>query len=250
MIKNEIFSYRLSNEETQLLNNLFEVYTKNGFGIDKWPEIYFCNYNEANVHFNLPKEEFNDGPNSFFNPDYLGIYTYETNKEGIVILFKDRIIKYAYHIILNNKFSFLDINQTITLLKTKVLVHEIGHWLTHACSIVNKKEIMQNYILLPKIIVESMAQLTVVWSFYKHQSKFEYLLENFFRLFTPMQPPPYYEFSKINHIESPEIILKRYKEIASKLSHLDETRLFEIFSKKEEDLSKIEIQILNNIKFQ
>jgi tryptophan synthase beta subunit len=126
-----------------------------------------------------------------------------------------------------------------------VLIHEIGHWLTHSCAIVNKDEILIQFDFLPKIITESLAQLTVIWSFYKHKSEFEYKLESFARLFMPKQPKPYYEFNKVYHMYSPEIILKRYLGIASQMTHLNEDKLFKLLAKNESDLSAIEIAVLD-----
>lgn len=240
----KIVPYRISTSELLLLNNLYEIFTKNGFTIGMWPEIYFCDYIDAVANFELQEQDFNDEVKYLFNPDFLGIYHYKLNQEGIIVLFKDRIINTSKHIYFNQRNSFTDINNVITLLKTKVLIHEIGHWLTHTCSTVNKYAIMTNFSFLPKIITESMAQLTVIWSFYKHTSEFEYQLENFARIFMPLQPYPYYEFSNMYHIYSPQILLSRYLGIASQMTHINSQRLFELLSKNESDLSILDLDIL------
>ena len=238
--------YRFSNNELLLLDNLFEIFTNNGFTVDRWPEVYYCDYNEAAVNFNLPEKEFDREERFGFNPDYLGIYLYNTMREGIVILFKDRIYQSAksMYSIPKIRSNYSDLNFIITLLKAKVLVHEIGHWLTHSCSTIYKQDILENFMFLPKNIIESMAQLTVVWSFYKHKSEFEYQLEKFGRLFMPMQPYPYYEFSNMNHIYSPDILLARYLGIASQKSHLNSQTLFDLLSKNETDLSTLEKDLM------
>lgn len=243
MFSNSMSQYRLSNNELLLLNNLNEIYSKNGFYIDKWPEIYYCDYNIAKQHFEILDEEYPED-NYIFNPDFLGIYRYNYNKEGIIILFRDRILN-ASSIFHNKNKRFNNLDEIITLLKTKVLIHEIGHWLTHSCAIINKDEILFQYSALPKVIKESLAQLTVIWSFYKHKTEFEYKLESFARLFMPKQPKPYYEFNKIHHLYSPEIILKRYLGIASQMTHLNDESLFKLLAKNESDLRDIEIDVLD-----
>ncbi len=242
MFSNSMSQYRLSNNELLLLNNLYEIFSKNGFHIDKWPEIYYCDYNIAKHHFEILEEEYPED-NYIFNPDFLGIYRYKYNKEGIIILFRDRILNASNTFYRKNK-RFNNLDEIITLLKTKVLIHEIGHWLTHSCAIVNKDEILIQFDFLPKIVTESLAQLTVIWSFYKHKSEFEYKLESFARLFMPKQPKPYYEFNKVYHMYSPEIILKRYLGIASQMTHLSEDSLFELLAKNESDLTDNEIAVL------
>ena len=243
MFSNSISQYRLSNNELLLLTNLSEIFSKNGFHIDKWPEIYYCDYNIAKHHFEILEKEYPED-NYIFNPDFLGIYRYKYSKEGIIILFRDRILNTSstFH---NKNKRFKNLDEIITLLKAKVLIHEIGHWLTHSCAIVNKDEILIQFDFLPKIITESLAKLTVIWSFNKHKSEFEYKLESFARLFMPKQPKPYYEFNKVYHIYSPEIILKRYLGIASLMTHLNEDSLFELLAKNESDLTDNEIVVLN-----
>jgi hypothetical protein len=243
MFSKSMSQYRLSNNELLLLNNLYEIFSKNGFYIDKWPEIYYCDYNIAKHNFEILEEEYPEN-NYIFNPDFLGIYSYNYSKEGIIILFRDRILNASGTFQTKNK-RFNNLDEIITLLKTKVLIHEIGHWLTHSCAIINKDEILFQYGTLPKVIKESLAQLTVIWSFYKRKSEFEYKLESFARIFMPKQPKPYYEFSKIHHIYSPEIILKRYLGIASQMTHLNEDSLFKLLIKNETDLRAIEIDVLN-----
>ena len=203
MNQDKILQYRFSNDELLLLNNLFEIYTDNGFIIKTWPETYFCNYADAIKKFDLSNEIdmderlFNDEGNYKFSSDYLGIYKYKSNKEGCIIIFKDRIIEASLSLHKFNNIRNFSLDQIITLLKTKVLIHEVGHWLTHSCATICKNEIMMQFNFLPKIIKESLAQLTVIWSFYKRKNQYEYQLESFAREFMPLQPYPYYEFSKV-----------------------------------------------------
>ncbi len=234
--------YRFSDDELKLLSNLKEVFSANGFAINLWPEIYFCVYDEAVLYFDLNKgdEHWSRDENYLFNPDYLGVYLPLVNKEGVIVLFRDRIQEAAVRFYRRRQDSFKDFDIVINLMKTKVLIHEIGHWLTHACSMVNQQEVMLHFNLLPKIIKETMAQLTVIWSYYKHKSAFEYSLENFARIFMPLQPYPYYEFSKLSHIYSPEIMLRRYWGLVSQPTHLNETSMFELLSKREIDLTDLQ----------
>jgi hypothetical protein len=215
-----------------------------------WPEIYFCDYNDAVAEFNISLD-FDKSEGVFFNetafdfnPDYLGFYSYNNSNEGIIILFKDRIVKSSIKLFSKFKKDLISLDDTIKLLKTNVLIHEIGHWLTHSCVTICNNDIRIHFGFLHKIIIETMAQLTVVWSCNSRKNSFECNLENFSRLFMPMQPYPYYEFHKVNHLDSPEIILKRYWGIASQMTHLNEDDLFRLLAKKDSDLSVIELKVL------
>lgn len=243
-MKNTIKPYRFSDNEILLLNNVKSVYLKNGFGSEMLPEIYYCNFDEATLNFELKESEISDEENYFFNPDYLGSYQYSVSKEGIIFLYRDRILNAAHRIYSKNIRIFQSEDEVIKLLKAKVLIHEIGHWLTHYCSLINKQDVMNCYMVLPKIIKESMAQLTVLWSFNNHTTDFEYKLDNFCRIFIPMQPSLYNEFSRIAHKYSPGIIIKRYWGIASQPTHLNGNDLFNLLCKKEDDLNDIDKKIL------
>jgi hypothetical protein len=242
-MSNHIKSYRFSNDELSLINNIKKTFKENGFGFDLLPEIYYCDFCEAQMIFDLNESEMPE-KDFIFNPDYLGVYSYSATKEGIIILYRDRILKTAC-VIHNDKFQTkYSLDEVIKLLKAKVLIHELGHWLTHCCSLVNKTDVMTSFSFFPKIIKESMAQLTVLWSFLNHTTDFEYKLDDFSRVFIPMQPYPYYEFSDIKHLNSPEIILKRYWGLASQPTHLSKNNLFELLSKKQEDLTDVDKSIL------
>jgi hypothetical protein len=171
---------------------------------------------------------------------------YSASKEGSIIIYRDRSHEAAHR--LSSQFppgNFKSHNEIVILLKAKVLIHEIGHWITHSCSLRNKQDVMMNYGFLPKLIKESLAQLTVCWSFADHQNVFDFELDNFSRLFMPMQPKPYYEFRHIKHIDSPHIIIKRYWGIVSVHTHLNESKLFDLLCKNEVDLSATERTILS-----
>ena len=52
-MKNTIKSYRLSDNEILLLKNVKNVYLKSGFGSEMLPEIYFCNFQDAKMNFDI-----------------------------------------------------------------------------------------------------------------------------------------------------------------------------------------------------
>lgn len=242
-MKNKITSYRLSDNEILLLNNVKKVYLGNGFSSEMLPEIYYSNFYDAKLNFNVTESEMLE-ENYIYNPDYLGEYHFSNSEEGIIILYRDRILNAAHKLYAASSNNFQSFDEVIKLLKAKVLIHEIGHWLTHYCSIINKNDLMLAFSFLPKIIIESMAQLTVLWSFSNHTTDFEYKLENFSRIFIPMQPFPYYEFKDIKNMYSPAIIIKRYWGIASQFTHLNENSLFALLCKDEDKLTTIDKKIL------
>jgi hypothetical protein len=120
-------SYRFSDAELNKMLWLKELFQENGFTIDRFPEVYYDDFNKV-----YPEKEHNSFPNEGpVDPDMLGVYRFGLEKdcigkpcrkstEGIIILFKDRIEHYS-----SNTGTDIDSVRFV------VLMHELGHWLSH-----------------------------------------------------------------------------------------------------------------------
>jgi len=118
-----LLSYRFSVEELEKMIWLKKLFEENGFKFDpnRFPEVYYDDYDKVypnQNHWN-PDE---------VDPDKLGIYRYEASSnlpcadsyEGHIILFKDRIESYC-----------AAFGADIDSVRFVVLMHELGHWLSH-----------------------------------------------------------------------------------------------------------------------
>jgi hypothetical protein len=121
-VNTNLKAYRFSDAELEKMLWLKGLFAENNFKIDRFPEVYYDTLDNARIFYNIPDLDKFEG-----TIDYLGIYIYEVGKdiseatkEGIVILFEDNIKKYC-----KSK------NLTIDSVRFVVLMHEIGHWLTH-----------------------------------------------------------------------------------------------------------------------
>lgn len=130
-------AYRFSEQELQKMLELKKLFQENGFEIDRFPEVYCDDYDQYKDIFGpIRFDEWVDPLDFTLKPDILGVYcdfTIENNienKEGKVVLFKDRIETYAKHLT-ENKNNGFSISENISKLKLLVLIHELGHWLCH-----------------------------------------------------------------------------------------------------------------------
>jgi hypothetical protein len=148
----------------------------------------------------------------YYNIDYLGLYVNGSSKEGHIRIFRDRIISCARRIANNlNVNEYHVVNDLLTI----VLIHEIGHWFTHSCHINNRRIRIKGFASQEKIIKESMAQLTVVWSMMKLKNDATKRINLVFDYLVERQPYPYQAFRELGKKQShAKTILKRYGYIA------------------------------------
>jgi hypothetical protein len=119
-----IAAYRFSDEEIDKMKWLKKLFTDNGFSFDpyRFPEVYYDDYDKVKELYPELKADQQE------TPDYLGVYIFHLksgakneacgkSKEGIIVLFRDRIENYR-------RIPTDD-------LRFAVLMHEIGHWLSH-----------------------------------------------------------------------------------------------------------------------
>lgn len=154
--------YRFSSLELEKMNWLKESIfkpNKYSFSPDRFPEVYYQDFHEFQFDkFELGKE---DG-----NPDYLGVYCFDLDqnsdssslafsklsKEGVIILFKDRIESYS------------SINPALTeeAIRFVVLMHELGHWLAHWAEFSGKRW-TKGFHLPNRKTEDALAQLICFW---------------------------------------------------------------------------------------
>jgi hypothetical protein len=199
----ELEKMKFSEEEEEAIKWLQQLAKDNGFNADTLPDIYFDTF--ENVQFLCP--ECKPDNNDEKNPDALGVYCrFETqekgqisetlstkdkevklnvSQEGIIILFKDII-----EVKCNNDAGEID------KCKYLVLMHELGHWLSH-WPIAEEKRWEMGYYGLDynekkqpntSYVHEGLAQLIAFWSTDgkdEHRSYFEKQL-------TPTKPESEY----------------------------------------------------------
>jgi hypothetical protein len=211
MFNASIKPYRYNAFELFLLKRVEKIYIDSGYSFFRWPEIYFGNYKD----FPNIKSDKEDTLEIDYNPydiDYLGHYVYAHNKEGHIRIYKDRIENSANRIAKNLGLAWIDVmNNLLTI----VLIHEIGHWVTHSCHTKNRRIRLQGFASQEKIIVESLAQLTVVWSTLKLKNEEIKDFNKVFDYLVDRQPYPYQEFRRLGNKQSHvKTLLKRYGYIA------------------------------------
>ena len=121
--------YTLSLGEVEKLYKLAEDFQKHGFDVKLFPEVYYDTFENACKVFPDLEQNSNRFSNSI-HPNFFGVYLYETffiptneinfdaTKEGIIILFRDRI---------EDNVGFGD-NKNLRLI---VLLYQISQWLIH-----------------------------------------------------------------------------------------------------------------------
>ena len=152
-MKNHLQAYRFSEQEMNKMIELKGIFEQNGFEINRFPEVYYDDYDNYEEIYGKIKD-----PGE--NIDYLGVYTDfwipsdEINsKEGIIVLFKDRIENYCYE-------KQIEVNSVRFI----VLMHELGHWLTHWAAYNNENWSKGYKAGTDKKTHESLAQLIAFWA--------------------------------------------------------------------------------------
>ena len=168
-------SYRLSKTESDSIRMMINQFESRRYSIPsfenctRFPEIYYGDWKVARNYFELNEEEFY-GENK--NPDYLGVYVSRKASpgklgydEGVIVLFKDRIERYC-----NHDPDRIDATRFV------VLMHEIGHWLSHMAEYQGGERPLTNKSFWfnwqrgwslhtnPSVIKETFAQLVAYWS--------------------------------------------------------------------------------------
>ena len=243
IMKNHLQAYRFSEQEMNKMIELKVIFEQNDFEINRFPEVYYDDYDNYEEIYGKIKD-----PDE--NIDYLGVYTDfwipsdEINsKEGIIVLFKDRIENYCYE-------KQMEVNSVRFI----VLMHELGHWLTHWATYNNENWSKGYKAGTDKKTHESLAQLIAFWAV-EDNSNLKNLLET--RL-TPANNPnnPYALYKNLIKF-SKSIILNKLIEIRKHAFLTDDLMyaflssdakfMYEIFTKNIEIGGHNSISLLNEI---
>ena len=169
MTTNKIDAYRFSSEEMKKMLWLKDLFEDNGFTVDRFPEVYYDTFEKAcEVSGSLDKNNHGEG-----TPDYLGVYISDRTKikctencdleivnEGVIVLFKDRILAYAERI--DGELA-LGLSIIENAIKEVVLYHELGHWFSHWPLDDSGANWKCGYGKADKITHESYAQIIAFW---------------------------------------------------------------------------------------
>jgi hypothetical protein len=145
-------AYRFSESELKKLIQMRQLFSENNLVTDRFPEVYYDDIKNYETLFGLFEATNED------TPDYLGVYHYDfesdklTTKEGIIVLFKDRIEAFC-----KRKSVGKDEVRYI------VLMHELGHWLAH-WSEFNDENWKKGYGIDNPMTHEAIAQLIAFWA--------------------------------------------------------------------------------------
>jgi len=206
--------YRLSSNELKYMLHLEKKFNKAALGFTRWPEIYYCN-----KKIEKPQEEqlfeLNPPLDKIFDVDYLGAYISRKNEEGIIELYQNRIHECAQRI---SEALGLNLKQTVESLHFIVLMHELGHWFTHYCLPQDfHKKRAASFYKQSTAIVETMAQLTVVWALDPIKDEFAKRTKLIFDYMVPRQPSPYQQFLRLGtKMNRMNLIIKRYLAVLDK----------------------------------
>jgi hypothetical protein len=169
MATNKLEAYRFSSEEMKKMLWLKDLFEDNGFTVERFPEVYYDTFEKAcEVWPFLEENKDEEGI-----PDYLGVYIADRTKikckencdlelvnEGVIVLFKDRILAYAERI--DGKLA-LGLSVIENSLKEVVLYHELGHWFSHWPLDDSSSNWKCGYNSKDKITHESYAQIIAYW---------------------------------------------------------------------------------------
>ncbi len=168
MATNKIDAYRFSSDEMKKMLWLKDLFEDNGFTVERFPEVYYDTFDKACEVFPDLEKVIEEG-----TPDYLGVYIAKKPKikceekcdleivnEGIIVLFKDRILEYAKRI--DGKLA-LGLSVIENAIKEVVLYHELGHWFSHWPLDDSGANWKCGYDTKDKITHESYAQIIAYW---------------------------------------------------------------------------------------
>ncbi len=155
METNKLDAYRFSSEEMKKMLWLKDLFEENGFTLERFPEVYYDTFDKACEVWPSLKENQDEEE----TPDYLGAYIYkggnpinDPSSEGIIILFSDRI----------EDFVSRKPGRTENCVRYVVLMHELGHWLSHwPCG--NDLRWLYGFQLGNKRTKEALANIIAYW---------------------------------------------------------------------------------------
>ncbi|MBU3714042.1 MAG: hypothetical protein FGM46_03750 [Ferruginibacter sp.] len=168
---NPVNAYRLSQQEMEKMIWLKQIFESNNYSFDpnRFPEIYYEDYQKVEEYYDKAWDEIRERDRGvdeeidylgFYIPkDYNPIYNFTKTHEGIIVLFKDRIEEYCER---NSK--------NVDDVRFVVLMHELGHWLTHWAKFKDAKSSLDRWIYgmnlypITRYTHEALAQLITYWA--------------------------------------------------------------------------------------
>jgi hypothetical protein len=230
-MKNHLQAYRFSEQEINKMIELKKIFEENGFEIDRFPEVYYDDYDNydkvkekrehnyaAVIEPSKSENQYSNNQDDFLNKikdlnpnnnnigdfqidaigiiDLLGVYTNFwitgdkiNTKEGVIVLFKDRIESLGLD---KNNVRFI------------VLIHELGHWLSHWPKCDGENWSKGYYAGIEKKTHESLAQLIAFWSANGNPE-----LEKTLTYLTPTDiNNPYYLYNNLKTFSKSDILKK------------------------------------------
>jgi hypothetical protein len=196
--------------ELYLLKRLEKLMLDSGYTFSRWPLVYWGDYDEcrrAGLVNDLDEEPVSKDVN-IYDIDYLGMYVHPHDKEGYILMFKDRITRTSKRFA--DELS-LSAENSIDYLQTIVLIHEIGHWFTHWCHGENHVLRTEGFSYQSTEIIETMAQLSVVWALLRLKNERVKRINLIFQYLTDQTSRPYRLYQNLGKKQSHvKTILKRY----------------------------------------
>lgn len=144
---NNLQAYRFSEQEMHKMIALKKIFGENKYNIDRFPEVYI------DENYVIDEKDF-----LYLDIDKLGCYEYTSNEdntteEGFIIIYSSAIEMYCKAI----KIKSDDV-------KFVVLMHELGHWLTHWSYKDNSNWANGYKADIHNKTHESLAQLIAFWA--------------------------------------------------------------------------------------
>lgn len=189
-------AYRFSEYEFNRMIELKNIFEANNYKICRFPEIYIDNEHML-FDENIKK----------INIDKLGCYLFDikndnSTSEGIIIIYT-KSIEFFCHSIFKQRIH-LDINKLIDAVKLIVLIHELGHWLSHWPEYFEKNW-SQGYNDEKPMTHESLAQIMVCWAIKEN----DFIKSVFEKYLTPYENEnPYSLYKGLMPFEHKEILMR------------------------------------------
>lgn len=209
--------YQFTPYENELIKRLtFNTFLKSKeFNFTRYPQVYWIpeerRFKRKDSYHNDSRPEYAnqvyDNPNKIFDIDLMGCYIYNGDG-GYIELYKITIEESASRISDYLSLPFLEVME---LLQAIVLIHELGHWFSHACFVSNGDERRLAFQKAETVIIETIAQLTVIWSTMGLRDKKTQNLLRIMDFLTSRQSYPYQQYPRLKKHYSKKIrILNRY----------------------------------------
>jgi hypothetical protein len=209
--------YQFTPYENELIKRLtFNTFLKSKeFNFTRYPQVFWIpeerrfkrmdsyNYDSRPEY----KNQVYDNPDKIYDIDLMGCYIFNSDG-GYIELYQTTIEESSTRISRHLNLSF---EEVIELLQAIVLIHELGHWFSHACFVYNGYNRRIAFQCADSEIIETIAQLAVIWSTMGLKDEKTQNLLRIMDFLTTKQSYPYRQYIKLKKHYSKKIrILNRY----------------------------------------